>query len=41
MAGKYLQLSEIISRKKETEGLLAQEEDKEMSKMARDELVCW
>ncbi|MEK7805039.1 MAG: peptide chain release factor 1, partial [Planctomycetota bacterium] len=38
MAGKYLQLSEIISRKKETEGLLAQEEDKEMSKMARDEL---
>ncbi|MEK7360131.1 MAG: peptide chain release factor 1, partial [Planctomycetota bacterium] len=38
MAGKYLQLSEIISRKKETEGLLAQEEDKEMAKMARDEL---
>ncbi|MBF8276425.1 MAG: rf1 [Candidatus Brocadiaceae bacterium] len=38
MAGKYQQLSEIISRKKETEGLLAQEEDKEMSKMARDEL---
>ena len=38
MAGKYLQLSETISRKKETEGLLAQEEDKEMSKMARDEL---
>ncbi len=38
MAGKYQQLSEIISRKKETEGLLAQEEDKEMAKMARDEL---
>ena len=38
MAGKYLQLSETISRKKETEGLLAQEEDKEMAKMARDEL---
>ncbi|MEK7699792.1 MAG: peptide chain release factor 1, partial [Planctomycetota bacterium] len=38
MAGKYLQLAETISRKKETEGLLAQEEDKEMAKMARDEL---
>lgn len=38
MAGKYLQLTETISRKKETEGLLAQEEDKEMSKMAKDEL---
>ncbi len=38
MAGKYLQLSETISRKKETEGLLAHEEDKEMAKMARDEL---
>ena len=38
MAGKYQQLSETISRKKETEGLLAQEADKEMAKMARDEL---
>ncbi len=38
MAGKYQQLSEIISGKKETEGLLAQEADKEMAKMARDEL---
>src|SRR4030067_3128255 len=38
MVVKYQQLSEIISRKKETEGLLAQKEDKEMAKMARDEL---
>ncbi|MEB2309787.1 MAG: peptide chain release factor 1 [Candidatus Brocadiaceae bacterium] len=39
MVNKYLQLSETLTRKKETEGFLAQEgEDKELAKMALDEL---
>ncbi|MBW7899326.1 Peptide chain release factor RF1 [Candidatus Brocadiaceae bacterium B188] len=39
MVSKYLQLSETLTRKKETEGFLAQEgEDKELAKMALDEL---
>ncbi|MBE7545539.1 MAG: peptide chain release factor 1, partial [Planctomycetia bacterium] len=41
MAGKYLQLTETLTKKKEAEGFLAQEgEDKELAKMARDELGC-
>lgn len=39
MVNKYIQLAETLARKKETEGLLAQEgEDKELAKMAKDEL---
>ncbi|KKO18307.1 MAG: peptide chain release factor 1 [Candidatus Brocadia sp.] len=39
MVNKYTQLTETLVRKKETEGFLAQEgEDKELAKMARDEL---
>lgn len=39
MVGKYTQLTETLSRKRETEGLLHQEgADKELAEMARDEL---
>ncbi|MDN3513100.1 MAG: peptide chain release factor 1 [Candidatus Brocadia sp.] len=39
MVHKYMQLADTLTRKKETEGLLAQEgEDKELAKMAKDEL---
>lgn len=39
MVGKYAQLTETLTRKKEAEGFLAQEgEDKELAKMAMDEL---
>lgn len=39
MVNKYTQLTETLTKKKETEGFLAQErEDKELAKMAMDEL---
>lgn len=39
MANKYMQLTETLTKKKEAEGFLAQEgEDKELAKMAMDEL---
>jgi len=39
MVNKYMQLTETLAKKRETEGLLAQEdEDKEFAKMAKDEL---
>ena len=39
MVNKYMQLTDTLARKKETEGLLVQEgEDKELAKMAKDEL---
>ncbi|MDO8142801.1 MAG: PCRF domain-containing protein, partial [Candidatus Brocadiales bacterium] len=39
MVGKYTQLTETLSKKRETEGLLSQEgADKELAEMARDEL---